>query len=284
MENITKIIITWELFEQNIPKSHIAVKLNKNRETITLWIQGIQKYGLDVFIEKYLNSKKGSRKPRKVDPLLKRYIWDIREREYDCCGQKIQYFLKKDHNIDLSVPKIYQVLKEKYKVKSKWAKNNKRGELPTASAPRKVIQMDTIDFGDLYAYTAIDIFSREADVILLPTLTSKDGEIFLNETMPRRFNNFSEVIQTDGGSEFEGEFKQTVSKYTNLHRLARPYKKNEQSYIETFNRTVRKECLGWIKYKKEDLGKLTPVVESFLNRYHYHRPHIGLGMKPPLKI
>jgi hypothetical protein len=60
-------------------------------------------------------------------------------------------------------------------------------------------------------------------------------------------------------------------------------KKNEQSFIESFNRTVRKECLGWTHYKPEEIPELNGYVQTFLERYHYHRPHIGLGMKPPLK-
>ena len=31
-----------------------------------------------------------------------------------------------------------------------------------------------------------------------------------------------------------------------------------------------------------DLKECTDMVESFLQRYHYHRPHLGLGMRPPL--
>ena len=282
MENTTKIILAWELFEQGVPKSHIAQKLNKNRETVTIWLNNIQKFGLNPFLDNYLNAKKGTRTPRKIDALIKNYVWNIREREFDCCGQKIQYFLKLENNINLSVTKIYEVLAEKYVIKSKWSKNIKRGDLPYAIKPREVIQMDTIDFGYIFAFTAVDTFSREADVILKPSLTALDGFEFLQTTMPRRFNGFSDLIQTDGGSEFEAEFKDNVLNYTNTHRIARPYKKNEQSFIETFNKTVRKECLGWIKYSKTELPRLTAVVEQFLNRYHYHRPHIGLGMKPPL--
>lgn len=282
MENTTKIILAQELFEQGVPKSHIASKLNKDRETVRFWLSGIQTLGLDAFLEQYINAKKGVRTPRKVDASIKNLVWNIRDREFDCCGQKIQYFLKLENNINLSVTKIYEILSEKYVIKSKWSKNIKRGDLPYASKPREVIQMDSIDFGGIFAFTAVDIFSREADVILKPALTALNGLQFLNQTMPRRFNGFSDLIQTDGGSEFEAEFKDNVLNYTNTHRIARPYKKNEQSFIETFNKTVRKECLGWIKYPTSDLPRLIPVVETFLARYHYHRPHIGLGMKPPL--
>ncbi len=90
-------------------------------------------------------------------------------------------------------------------------------------------------------------------------------------------------MQTDGGSEFKGEFLEQVGRYCQRHRVARPYKKNEQSYIESFNRTVRKECLGWGKYKPEQLSVLVPRIEAFLERYHYHRPHLSFApMRPPL--
>ncbi|MBI5452441.1 transposase, partial [Candidatus Gottesmanbacteria bacterium] len=67
-------------------------------------------------------------------------------------------------------------------------------------------------------------------------------------------------------------------------RVARPYRKNEQSYIESFNRSFRQECQGWTKYRHYQLPYCQEMVESILRRYHYHRPHMGRGMnmKPPL--
>lgn len=142
--------------------------------------------------------------------------------------------------------------------------------------------MDSVDFGEVFAFSGIDIFTREADVILRPALTSYNGLIFLQTCMRRRFDNFVEIIQTDGGSEFEDEFTQHVLKYAKYYRIARPYKKNEQAFIETFNRSLRKECLGWSKYKPKEIPMLTREVEDWLNYYHTRRPHLSLGMRPPL--
>jgi transposase len=283
MRNSTLITLCWELYEQGIPKSHIAERLGKHRETIHIWIENIKRYGLFGFLDKYEQAKKGERKRRQVDPLIKRLVWGIREREYYCCGQKIQYFLKLEQDIHLSVPKIYEILAEKYVIRSKWKKNKARGLIPKASMPREVIQMDTIDFGDIYAFTAIDIFTREADVLLAPELTAKYGSRFLVRSMERRFGQHVHLIQTDGGPEFKADFLMHVHSFCDRHRVARPYRKNEQSYIESFNRTVRKECLGWSKYRVEQLPECIEMVESFLKRYHYHRPHMGLDMKPPLR-
>ena len=100
--------------------------------------------------------------------------------------------------------------------------------------------------------------------------------------MKRRFDGHVHLIQTDGGPEFKADFINHVYKFCDCHRISRPYRKNEQSYIESFNRAVRKECLGWSKYTIDQLSECTEMVESFLKRYHYHRPHMGIGMKPPL--
>jgi hypothetical protein len=281
--NITKITLAWELFKSGIPKSHIARELSLTRETVHIWIKGILEHGLVEFLDMYSKAKKGPRIKRRVDPILKRWIWEIREREMECCGQKIIYFLDKEHGVSPALSKVYEILAEKYVIKSKWKHNQLRGAVPHAVKPREVIQMDSIDFGGIFAFTAVDIFSKEADVILAPELTSQYGVNFLDTCMQRRFNSHSDLIQADGGHEFKDKFKAKVYDYTDRFRVARPYKKNEQSYIESFNRTVRKECLGWSKYKANEIPDLTPIVNQFLNRYHYHRPHIGLGMKVPLK-
>ena len=283
MTNETLIVLCWELYEQGMPKTRIARRLGKHRETIHLWIKGIKGVALISFLDKYKQAKKGERKKRQVDPIVKRWVWEIREREYDCCGQKIQYFLGKEHGVHLSVPKIYEILAKKYLIRSKWKKNKQRGPVPQAVRPRQVIQMDTIDFGELFAFTAIDIFTREADILLAPALTAEYGCRFLNQSMRRRFSGHVNLLQTDGGPEFKADFKSKVNLFCSRHRIARPYRKNEQSYIESFNRTVRKECLGWQKYRLQDLPECQNMVELFLKRYHYHRPHMGLRMNTPLR-
>jgi transposase InsO family protein len=284
MQNITMITLCWELYEQGIPKLRIAERLGKHRETIHLWIKGIQQHGLLGFLDRYEQAKKGERYRRQVDPIVKRWVWAIREREMSCCGQKIQYFLEQEYHTHLSVPKIYEILAERYVIRSRWKKNHARGPIPQAFQPREVVQMDTMDFGGLYAFTAIDIFTREADILMAPELTAKYGLHFLSRSMERRFNNHVHLIQTDGGPEFKADFLASLPAFCDRHRIARPYRKNEQSYIESFNRTVRKECLGWQSYKLCDLDECTEMVESFLKRYHYHRPHLGLGMRTPLTI
>ena len=281
---MTKIILAHELLEAGVSKSHVAKHVGVTRRTIIRWSQAIEKHGsLDAFLEHYRQAKKGSRQKRKTDAILKRRIWALREKYHQCCGQKIQYFLQKEYDVQVSVTTIYKVLSEKYQLRSKWQKNKPRGQIPTAQAARQVIQMDTVLFGEVFAFTAVGIFSKESAVLLRAALEAVDGKAFLEHCMPRRFDGFSEIIQTDGGSEFKGEFSQTVDNYCDRHRIARPYKKNEQSYIESFNRSLRKECLGWAKYKVSEIPQLSLLLEDWLLYYHYERPHISLNMRPPLE-
>ena len=285
MEQQTKIVLAWELHEQGVSNCQIARDLQINRETVNRWIAGVTEQGLLPFLEARHKGQSKPRPARQVPVHVKQKVWFLREREEQCCGQKIAYFLEKEHGVRLSVPKIYEVLAEKYVIRSKWKKNKARGPVPEAGKPREVVQMDTIDFGRVFAFTAVDIFTREADVFLAPELTAEQGRLFLEVCMARRFTpGFVELVQTDGGSEFKGAFAQAVGGYCNRHRVARPYKKNEQGFIESFNRTVRKECLGWITYKPSDITGLNQQTEAFLKRYHHHRPHLAFEpMRPPLE-
>ena len=179
--NLTKITLAWELYEQEVPKSHIASRLNINRETAHLWIKGIQEFGLVEFLDKYACARKGERAKGKTDGLLKSRIYKLRDENRNCCGQKIKEFLADEYGIVLSHTTIYKILSEKYQLRSKWKKNQVRGPVPKAEKPREVIQMDSVDFGEVFAFTGVDIFSKEISVKLYPSLTAKDALLLLGE-------------------------------------------------------------------------------------------------------
>lgn len=260
-------------------------QLGINRETVHLWVCGItsNKERLMGFLDSYKQAKRGERAKRKIDGLVKTRIYKLREENRYCCGQKIQEYLWDDYKVHLSVETVYKVLREKYKLRSRWKKNQKRGPVPRASKLREVIQMDTVDFGYVFAFTAVDIFSKDVSVKLYPSLTSTDGLDFLTCSMGDRYKH-TNLLQVDGGPESKGEFKRSVFNFTNRFRVARPYKKNEQAYIESFNRSLRKECLGWSTYTQREIPSLQVEVNNYLNYYHTKRAHLGLKMKTPNDI
>lgn len=278
-DSITKIKICYSLYQNGVSPEEIPKQLNIHRATIYRWLRGIRRKGIVKFIRDYKNSKKGRRQPRKTDVLTKLHIYKIREDKHKCCGEKIQYFLQKDYNEKVSISTIYRVLNEKYQLTSKWKKYCKRGHVKKGEKPRESIQTDTVDLGNIYAFTSIDTFTKEASVVLKEELTAKAGE----EALKQQLKYFEKIqhIQRDGGSEFKREWQDYAKKHISSIRTARPYKKNEQAFIERFNGILRKECVGYIKYKKKDLKWLQEKIDNYLKYYHNERPHLSLNMKTP---
>ena len=218
MRTWTQLELAWELHGAGLKVPLIAERVGKHRATVYRWLRGMRSVGLREFVGEYKNAKKRPRR-RKVDPYVERRILSIRREHRDCCGEKIVYWLNKE-GIGLSRSTVYRVLNTHLRLRPKGRRNRLRGPVPRASAPREVIQMDTVDFGELYAYTAIDTYTREAQVVLLPSLTADDGGQALDVVMS--YFGCCEVLQTDGGKEFMGEFQQRVDRYARRHRVARP--------------------------------------------------------------
>lgn len=278
-DSITKIRICWSLYQNGISPEDIPSQIDVHRATVYRWIKGIKRNGIVKFNQNYQQAKKGRRRSNKTDIIIKLHIYAIRKEYKNCCGEKIKYFLKKNYHEEVSVSTIYRILNERYTLRSKWKKYSKRGYVHKGSKPREAIQTDTVVLGELFAFTSIDTFTKETSVIIKEELTSKAGR----EALREQLNYFKTIehIQRDGGHEFKGEWQAYAVRHVNSIRTSRPYKKNEQAFIERFNGILRKECLGYAKYKKRDVKTVQKMVDDYLDYYHNERPHLSLGMKTP---
>jgi transposase InsO family protein len=279
MKSIPLIEHAWELHKAGLSVEEISAKIGKHRSTIFRWFAGIRLKGIRKFLKDYQRAKTGRRQKRKTDPITKARVYAIREEFRQCCGEKIQYWLIHRHGQRVALSTIYRILNQKYILRKKYGRNIPRGPVPKASKPREVIQTDTVDFGQLFAFTAIDTFTREAWVVIADELTAKAGQQALKEHFT--YFNFTEILQRDGGPEFKAEWGEEAKHFCNRIRTARPYKKNEQAFIEVFNRSLRKECLGWTKYRKSDLEMVKAKVLDFLDYYNNVRPHLSLSLQAP---
>lgn len=281
MHSIPIVQYAWELQKAGLSVDEIASKVGRHRATIYRWLAGIRLKGFQKFLREYTRAKKGHRH-RKTDPVVKSRIYSIRKEFRDCCGEKIQYWYHARFGESIGVSTIYRILGEKYQLRKKYGHNVPRGPVPKARRPREVIQTDTVDFGELFAFTAIDIYTREAWVVIHP---SRDSHVAA-EALQQQFLYFNqtELLQRDGGPEFKLEWEQEARQFCTRIRTARPYRKNEQSYIESFNRTLRKECLGWTKYKKSDIYRVRQKVLQFLDFYNNRRPHLSLNLATPKSV
>lgn len=278
-DSITKIEICKSLLENGISPEDLPGQLGIDRSTVYRWKRKLQRLGINEFKRRYRSAKKGRRQPHKTCVMTKCRIYTIRKEYKNCCGEKIKYLLKKNYGTDISVSTIYTILGEKYQLRSKWKKHSKRGFVRKGAQPREVIQTDTVDLGNVYAFTAIDTFTKEVSVVIRPTLTALDGKHALEQQL-KQFGHIDH-IQRDGGSEFKKEWQDYAQQHISSIRTARPYKKNEQAFIERFNGILRKECLGYAHYKTSQLEEVQKRVNDFLIYYHTKRPHLSLDMKTP---
>lgn len=278
-DSITKIKVCHSLWKNGISPENIPEQLGIHRATVYRWIKQFEKVGLGRFLQDYQNARKGRRKSHKTPVFVKLLVCEIRKQYRNCCGEKIKYFLKKKREVDLSVSTIYRILNEYYELSSKWKKKIKRGELVIGKAPREALQTDTVNFGEIFAYTCIDTFTKETCVVLKTRLDSIAGQEALKEQLS--FFRKAEHIQRDGGHEFMGEWDAYARQNIPNIRTSRPYKKNDQAFIERFNGILRKECLGYGKYKKRHLPILQRKLDEFVRYYHNERPHLSLNMLTP---
>lgn len=209
MGTLTQIELAWELRQAGMRVSLIAQRVGKHWATIYRLMKGIRQSGVRELVKEYRAAKKRPRR-RKVDPYLAQRILSLRREHHDCCGEKIVWWLAKE-GTSLSRSTVYRVLNRYLRLRPQGRRNPdlSGGPVPRAQAPRQVIQMDTVDLGEVYAYTAVDIYTREAQVVLRPGVTSQDGRRALERMMA--YFGSCQVVQTDGGPEFGGEFEERVS-------------------------------------------------------------------------
>jgi transposase InsO family protein len=280
VKNITLWELAWELSRSGVSTDEIALRVGKHRATVYRWLKGIRYRGIKRFVKDKKQAKR-KRKRRKLDTQVVFKIKEVRRRT-NWCGEKIVWELKTKQGIAVSRASVYRVLNRYFKLRSKWKKNQARGKVPKASGPRQVIQADTVDLGSLFAYTAIDIFTREVAVVLGDNLTAGQGRECVGQLL--KSLGSCQVFQTDNGGEFAGECQTVIRKHSLRHRKIRARRKNENAYIESFHRSLRKECVGWSKYSRRDKDQLQALINQYLVHYHTERPHLGLGLKTPAEV
>jgi len=251
----------------------ITQVVSKHRATIYRWFARIKRIGIMEFIRRKLVCKVRRPKARIPEYVIQKIV-DIRN-EFGWCGQKIRKELKENHDIVLGLSTIYRWLHKRFSKAAVGVRRyQKHQAIVTANAPREVVEHDTVDLGGgVYAYTAIDIFAKEPNIFLGLNLEMATGaQAFAYHN---KFYGLTQLHQSDNGSEFQTDFRQAVEAVS-LHRYSRPYKKNEQSHIENFNKALRAECFPGNAYRPGDIVELQRQADEFTKFYINRRWHMGL--------
>lgn len=137
------------------------------------------------------------------------------------------------------------------------------------------------DARKLRVLTVVDTFTREClSTTVAPRLRSED----VVKTLTAIANNrgVPEKIFCDNGSEFTGRITDLWA-YHNKVTLAffRPGKPTDNAYIESFNGSLRDECLNCHWFTSYEDAKVK--IEAWRDEYNQSRPHRALNNLSPLE-
>lgn len=273
MRTLTQYEVAWNMSQAGSTMEQITEVVGKHRSTVYRWLASIRKLGIREFLKRKQTSKVRRPLARTPEHVIQQIV-DIRN-QFGWCGQKIRKELKEIHGLTVGLSTIYRWLHKRFtKAVVGVQRYQKHTALVTAHAPREVVEHDTVDLGGgVYAYTAIDIFSKEPSVYIGNNLEMTTGALAFAHH--HAFYGHTLLHQSDGGSEFQTAFREAVEAVA-THRYSRPYKKNEQSHIENFNKSLRSECFPRGEYQQADIPALQRQANTFTQHYIHRRWHMGL--------
>jgi transposase InsO family protein len=150
--------------------------------------------------------------------------------------------------------------------------------------PGVLVQLDSkqVPLGQgkvVYQFGAVDCFTRKRVVALAPRLTSAQGAAFLKR-MVAQFPFPVQAVQSDGGSEFLGNFGPTVEELHLAHYFNRPNYPQGNGRVERSFRTDEEEFYQ-VEDLPADLGGLEAALVAWNRVYETVRPHQALGYLTP---
>lgn len=277
MAHVTPYCVAWRLQGQGVSPRAIARTLGVHHATVYRWLIGIRLRGLRGY-ERWQRTCKRRRRHRRIDPRTVPLLLALR-REREWCGEKLVWYLREVHGITVSKATVYRILGEHFQLRSKWVKQRLRGPLPKATCPRHVLQADTVDLGGLFVLSVIDTFTREAVALPLRSLESKEVAGWI----PHLSSSFGpvELLQVDNGPEFHGRFPAAVTTFAYRLRYIRPGVKEENAFVESFQRSLRRHAVGWHRWRGEEYPQLVERLQQFCHRYNHETPHLSLNLTTP---
>ncbi len=202
---------------------------------------------------------------RKIRVLLNREGWKV--------GKKLVYRLYREEGLALRA-----------KPRRKRRAGLHRGERFRPSAANQVWSLDFVadqlaDGRRFRALTVVDVFTRESLAIEAgQRLRGEDVVRTLNQIRSQR--GVPKYLHCDNGSEFTSQMMDLWA-YQNGVQIdySRPGKPTDNAYVESFNGTLRAECLDvhWFA----SLVEAKQRIEAWRREYNESRPHRALGERTP---
>jgi transposase InsO family protein len=261
------------------------------RKTLRSWIKQLKEYGPIGLNEKSREPKR-KRKPATSSEIVWQVI-KIRKQYPAWSKYKIQTILERDHGLATSASNIGRILKRRGLIdKRKSTKRRKAALCPKLRFPRglkiseagDMIQIDTkyimlVGGRKLFQFTAIDVLSKRRVLRVYPSLSSRNGRLFLEECI-KTFPFKVKAIQTDNGREFLKEFDKRCKELNIPHYCTYPRSPKQNSYVERSHGSDEEEFyrLGNIY---QNLEMMNSKIQEWQNVWNEKRPHQALNYRTP---
>ena len=220
--------------------------------------------------------------------------------KYKCGKTKLQVYLKRDHNIELSESTIDRWITSlpirkdplyQSRLKLRRSKRKRKNVLRIKDVTLtgqyfERFQIDTkywISFGrTYYVVTAVDTVTRMAVARAYTTHTSNAARDFLKRLIYAFDIKTGNIfVQRDNGSEFMGYFEQEAKTIGATLITNHPRTPEENGFVERFNRTLKDEM---IRYNSPgSIEEANDMVNDFIVHYDFNRVHASINYITPFE-
>jgi len=166
------------------------------------------------------------------------------------------------------------------RAKQVWKK--RKPYLLRAETPRSVIEFDMkhiyLAGTKQYAFVAIDPYTKEVVIHLANRPSSFQAKLALQKAVKVFGNRI--VIINDNGSENYRHAYQYLKQENIIQYFTRPYRPKDKPHVENVIGKLQQECLDEDRTHKT-LQERNEQITSWLNDYHFFRPHQALNYLTP---
>ena len=155
---------------------------------------------------------------------------------------------------------------------------------PFAASPNERWAMDFVhdtlfDGRTIRVLAVLDVFNREC-VALVAQGVFRGGDVARILSAAGDARELPRIINVDNGTEFTSRSLDHWA-YWNKVQLdfSRPGKPTDNAFIESFNSSLRRECLS--QHYFINLEDANRALDAWKNDYNNTRPHSSLGNVPP---
>jgi transposase InsO family protein len=156
---------------------------------------------------------------------------------------------------------------------------------PAASAPGQTVGFDMkrvyLPGQKLYALRAVDLFSREALIHIASPPSGLNAQTALKKIVERFGTGV--IIVNGNGSENMAKAEEYLASLNITRYRARPHTPKDKPFIERLIGTFRRECPDY-NYTPMNCGEPGGVVDGWLDKYHFYRPHQSLEFLTPAEF